>query len=209
MTYLSHGMILTRSNTRPVPSAFRAHTGWLKGWKERAQQSNGVRVPGWGACDFLRNCQNYVVLMRIWTRTLYNLPTRSASQNTQHVRHEWCTIYLNFRVPWWMDRMEWPWQSPCHVHGKHRHLLNCTSHAQIHFQVPSDPSTRFSCSPVSLEEKYLTSSDRWLAEMDQAKPDIPHTRVQRVHYRRTQRPTRWTKFSRDTVRSRPFQFTRH
>ncbi len=52
-THLSHGMILTSSNTFPVPSAFLAQTGWLNGWKVRAQQSKGVRAPGCGASCFL------------------------------------------------------------------------------------------------------------------------------------------------------------
>ena len=52
-TYLSHGMMLTRSKTMPVPSALRAQTGCVKGWKDRAQQSNGVAAPGCGASAFL------------------------------------------------------------------------------------------------------------------------------------------------------------
>lgn len=39
-------MMLVNSNTMPEPSAFRLQTGLLKGWKVKAQQSNGVRAPG-------------------------------------------------------------------------------------------------------------------------------------------------------------------
>jgi hypothetical protein len=39
-------MMLTRSNTVPVLSELRAQTGWVNGWKERAQQSKGVCAPG-------------------------------------------------------------------------------------------------------------------------------------------------------------------
>lgn len=56
-TNFNQGIILTRSNTRPLPSELRAHTGWEKGWKESAQQSNGVFDPGWGASAFLEWCQ--------------------------------------------------------------------------------------------------------------------------------------------------------
>lgn len=41
-TYLSQGMILTSSNTFPVPSELRAQTGLLNCWKVKSQQSNGV-----------------------------------------------------------------------------------------------------------------------------------------------------------------------
>lgn len=40
-TYLSQGMMLTKSKTTPVPSLFLAHTGCSNGWNERAQQSKG------------------------------------------------------------------------------------------------------------------------------------------------------------------------
>jgi hypothetical protein len=54
ITDLSHGIMLTRSNTNPVPSKLRAQTGWENGWKERAQQSKGVLDPGWGASALLK-----------------------------------------------------------------------------------------------------------------------------------------------------------
>lgn len=54
-TYLSQGMMFVRSNTMPVPSELRAHTGWENGWNESAQQSKGVTAAGWGPWFFLRN----------------------------------------------------------------------------------------------------------------------------------------------------------
>lgn len=53
-TYLSQGIILTRSNTVPVPSELREQTGWENGWKESAQQSNGVLAPAGGPSCFLK-----------------------------------------------------------------------------------------------------------------------------------------------------------
>lgn len=47
-TYFSQGMMFVSSNTMPVPSEFRAHTGCVNGWNERAQQSNGVTAAGCG-----------------------------------------------------------------------------------------------------------------------------------------------------------------
>jgi hypothetical protein len=52
-TCLSQGIILTRSNTVPEPSELRAQTGCEKGWKESAQQSNGVLAPAGGPSCFL------------------------------------------------------------------------------------------------------------------------------------------------------------
>lgn len=52
-THFNQGMMFTKSNTSPLPSEFLAQTGWLNGWKDSAQQSNGVREPGCGASDFL------------------------------------------------------------------------------------------------------------------------------------------------------------
>ena len=45
--------MLVSSNTLPVPSAFLAHTGFVKGWNVSAQQSKGVLAPGCGASAFL------------------------------------------------------------------------------------------------------------------------------------------------------------
>lgn len=53
-THFNQGMMFTKSNTSPLPSEFLAQTGWLNGWKDSAQQSNGVREPGCGASDFLQ-----------------------------------------------------------------------------------------------------------------------------------------------------------
>lgn len=52
-TCFSQGIMLTKSNTVPVPSELRAQTGCEKGWKESAQQSNGVLAPAGGPSCFL------------------------------------------------------------------------------------------------------------------------------------------------------------
>lgn len=44
---------LTKSKALPVPSEFRAQTGFSKGWNESAQQSKGVLEPGCGASCLL------------------------------------------------------------------------------------------------------------------------------------------------------------
>lgn len=65
MTDFSHGMILTKSNTKPLPSELRAHTGWENGWKDSAQQSNGVLDPGCGASALLKRVKFDVLVGHI------------------------------------------------------------------------------------------------------------------------------------------------
>jgi len=82
-------MILTRSNTSPVPSAFLAQTGCVNGWKDRAQQSKGVLAPGWGASallnDGVRIKHNLCKLVR---PTPCSLRMKNGTHGGQHVQHE-------------------------------------------------------------------------------------------------------------------------
>ncbi len=86
MTHFSHGMMLTNSNTFPVPSAFLAQTGCVNGWNESAQQSNGVRAPGCGASDFLQTKWIIVSLKNQAELTPCNLWMKNVSHEDQHAR---------------------------------------------------------------------------------------------------------------------------